>query len=154
MFVPLTAIQECGFKQAKIRFPHMFILRSKASKNRKNILKPQSSAWIWGGQVAPPKSALQGALDLGFGGGAEGEIGRWIWKFALKTLCCPPKSALQGALDVGFGGGRLPPPNPSWRLGFKNIFSFSMRRGGWIVCPPTHICARGRPERWIWKREP
>ena len=110
------------FQTGKNTFPpHVHSKLQGIKKLKKIFLNPSRQLGFGGGRLPPPnpRSRAPWTLDLG---GAEGEIGRWIWKFALKTLCCPPKSALQGALDVGFGGGRLPPPNPSWRLGFKNIF--------------------------------
>ena len=76
---------------------------------------------FWTKNSAGPKSALEGALDVGFGG-ASGEKHFFV--------CCPTKPTLEGALDVGFGGA-------TGKLFF-------------CVLPPQ-MRARGCPRRWIWK---
>ena len=116
-------------------------------KHKRRFLNP-SFELGFGGVGCPPKSAFQGTLDLGLGG--RGGDRTLDLESCYENSLLPPQIRAPGALDVGFAVGRLPPPQiqaDDWGL---RIFF----RGGWLVCPPTRICARGRPGRWIWRREP
>ena len=145
-----------------------------------------------GGRLHPPNS--RAPWNLG-GAGCTPQIpgrpGPWIWVGAearggdrtLDLEICFENSLSPAQIPAGrpgrwIWGGRLPPPNPSWRLGFKNIFFCSnvpwrmdslpsnpylRLRAPWTLdlearaqtfSPPPQIRARGRPGRWIWKCDP
>ena len=109
-------IQRPGRPRARIWVGGQTIHPLRRIGTEKNILKPQSSAWIWGGQPAPPKSNVQGALERGFGGATESFQSKFPNPTSYLPLC-PPQIQGPGRPGARIWGGQPAPPKSKLRTG-------------------------------------